>query len=138
MYRRSWLLCLENKIVTVMAGVVAFLDMNRNLDIIRDRPGDDWAHILWLRILHSPSACQLHYKDLLSPETQQELGEIVPYNTGVHGAPFPAELPFSWLLQQLIENALNEAEHSYIQENEDITGMSLGLFCRTHVKNKSQ
>ncbi|XP_041354588.1 E3 ubiquitin-protein ligase RNF213-like [Gigantopelta aegis] len=119
--RRSWLQCLENKIVTVLAGVVAFLDMNRNLDIIRDMPSDHWAHILWLRILHSPPACQLHYKDLLSPETRQELGEIIPYNTGVHGIPFTAELPFSWLLQQLIESALTNAENSRLQESEEIS-----------------
>ncbi|XP_041354620.1 E3 ubiquitin-protein ligase rnf213-alpha-like [Gigantopelta aegis] len=120
-FRRSWLQCLENKIVTVLAGVVAFLDTNRNLDIIRDMPSDHWAHILWLRILHSPSVCQLHYKDLLSPETHQELGEIIPYNTGVHGMPFTAELPFSWLLQQLIENALANAEYSHLQESEEIS-----------------
>ncbi|XP_041350668.1 E3 ubiquitin-protein ligase rnf213-alpha-like [Gigantopelta aegis] len=120
-FRRSWLQCLENKIITVLAGVVAFLDTNRNLDIIREMPNDHWAHILWLRILHSPSACQLHYKDLLSPETHQELGEIIPYNTGVHGMPFTAELPFSWLLQQLIENALTNAEYSHLQESEETT-----------------
>ncbi|KAJ8315842.1 hypothetical protein KUTeg_007992 [Tegillarca granosa] len=102
-FRRAWMQCLETKITPILAGIIAHLDTNRNLDILAESKPDDWQHILWLYVSNNPRVTKMEYALLVSPMRQQNLEEIIVKNTGVDGQAFTSKMPFSWLIYKQIE-----------------------------------
>ncbi|XP_070188878.1 E3 ubiquitin-protein ligase rnf213-alpha-like [Littorina saxatilis] len=122
-FRRAWMQYLENKVVPVLAGAVAYLDTNHNLNILynahtsscdppqlspQDTPTPEWVGQLWLGVLQG--VCQLNYKQLMSLSEKDELDEFTVRHTGAASLPFSACLPFSWLLWELVDSAICEAK----------------------------
>lgn len=102
---------LENKVVPVLAGAIAYLDTNNNLDLLYSPETDahhsstpQWARQVWLEVLQS--VCQLNYKHLRSVSDKDELDEFTVHHTGAGALPFSARLPFSWLLWELVDSAI--------------------------------
>ncbi|XP_070190023.1 E3 ubiquitin-protein ligase rnf213-alpha-like [Littorina saxatilis] len=115
-FRSSWMQYVENKVVPVLAGAVAYLDTNHNLDILynaytsgQDTPTPEWVGQLWLGVLQG--VCQLNYKQLLSVSGKDELDEFTVRHTGAAALPFSACLPFSWLLWDLVVSTICEAKN---------------------------
>ncbi|XP_067673877.1 E3 ubiquitin-protein ligase rnf213-alpha-like [Haliotis asinina] len=119
-FRRAASQCLENKIIPILAGVVAFLDTNRNLDLCL--PGEaPWKRRLWLALLDNTKVCHYQCKNIIAPENQHRQGEVVPHHLGVNKQVFPVQMPFFWLLYQDIRNAIAEAENTGQSVDEDST-----------------
>ncbi|XP_070197743.1 E3 ubiquitin-protein ligase rnf213-alpha-like isoform X2 [Littorina saxatilis] len=107
--RRAWMQCLERLIVPVLAGVVAYLDTNHNLDLMQE---EGWVRNLWLSILSDPAVCCLRYSDLTTmSEHHTQLKEFACRCTFLPGNVAPA-LPFSWVLFEQLEAFLASSSDS--------------------------
>ncbi|KAK3585576.1 hypothetical protein CHS0354_036763 [Potamilus streckersoni] len=118
-FRRACIQYLESKISPILAGIIAHIDTNHNLDIIHNHiTSGDWKARLWLQILNTPGAIQLQYSDLQSPTRQQELNEVIVKTTGCEGQIFTAVMPFSWLIYEQIDVIWRTAHEN--QEEEQV------------------
>ncbi|XP_063404431.1 E3 ubiquitin-protein ligase rnf213-alpha-like [Mytilus trossulus] len=103
-FRRFAVQCLESKVIPLLAGIIAFIDTNRNLDILTFN--EQWKTDLWLQIFNDPELTQLRYTGIVSPSRQQELQEVIVKTTSLEGKVFSAVMPFSWLIFQQIDEVL--------------------------------
>ncbi|VDI72431.1 Hypothetical predicted protein [Mytilus galloprovincialis] len=103
-FRRFAVQCLESKVIPLLAGIIAFIDTNRNLDILTFN--EQWKIGLWLQIFNDPELTQLRYTGIVSPSRHQELQEVIVKTTSLEGKVFSAGLPFSWLIFQQIDEVL--------------------------------
>jgi hypothetical protein len=104
---------MERSVTPVLAGVVAYLDTNRNLDLLEaddhapyirtDAENGNWVCQLWLNLVSDPQVHNLHVNDLLAMSGEKRL--LVDFACVctflAPDCPRPA-LPFSWILTQLI------------------------------------
>ncbi|KAL3881537.1 hypothetical protein ACJMK2_027969, partial [Sinanodonta woodiana] len=119
-FRRACIQYLESRISPILAGIIAHIDTNQNLDILSGHISQgDWVARLWLHIFNTPAAIQLKYSDLQSPAMQQELTEVIVKTTGFEGYTFQAELPFSWLIFEQIDAICRTAHENIIQEDQN-------------------
>ncbi|XP_046556283.1 E3 ubiquitin-protein ligase rnf213-alpha-like [Haliotis rubra] len=119
-FRRATSQCLENKIIPILAGVVAFLDTNRNLDLCLPEEAP-WKRRLWFALLDNTKVCYYQCKNIIAPENQHRQGEVVPHHLGVNKQVFAVHMPFFWLLFEDIRNAIAEAENTERSVDEDST-----------------
>ncbi|WAR07198.1 R213A-like protein, partial [Mya arenaria] len=104
-FRRSCLQTIISKVSPILAGIIAYLDTNRNLDLIQSDVA--WKQMLWTSFLNTEGAIQLQYSDLQSPKRRSDLGEMLVMTTGREGHMFSACLPFSWTMIQMIADILH-------------------------------
>ncbi|KAK3588412.1 hypothetical protein CHS0354_015933 [Potamilus streckersoni] len=117
-FRRACIQYLESSVSPILAGIIAHIDTNQNLDILSGHISQgDWVAQLWLHIFNTPDALQLKYSDFQSPAMQQELSEVIVKTTGCEGHTFQAELPFSWLIFEQID-AISRNTHENLKEKE--------------------
>jgi hypothetical protein len=50
---------LESKVIPILAGIIAFIDTNRNLDILASGDNQDWKIGIWLQSFNNPDLTQL-------------------------------------------------------------------------------
>lgn len=103
--------CIIEKLSPILAGIIAQLDTNSNLDLLIQRDPSSWEHILWLEIINNPSATQIEYSMVVSPKKQEELPEVMVKGTGCDGLKFKALMPFSWLIFRLIDRILRTSQN---------------------------
>ncbi|XP_063441660.1 E3 ubiquitin-protein ligase rnf213-alpha-like [Mytilus trossulus] len=108
-FRNFAVQCLEAKVIPVLAGIIAFMDTNRNLDILANSNAQDWQVYIWLQTLNDPKLTQLKYSSMVSPTRHQELQEIIVKTTSVDGKVFSAKMPFSWIIFGQIEDVLRNS-----------------------------
>lgn len=101
-YRRSVEQYIEDKITPVLAGILANIDKNDNLNIISQN--SNWKNYLWIEIFNSPEITELRYEDLLSQRHGEALSEFMIEVTSDNGESFQAEMPFSWCIFRQVEN----------------------------------
>lgn len=99
--------------VPILAGIVSFIDTNRNLDILirNDEQKQTWQTDLWLHFINDPELTQLNYATIVSPK-QQELQEVFVKTTSATGKVFSATMPFSWLLYNQIDEVLTNTKET--------------------------
>lgn len=99
---------MESKVVPILAGIISFIDTNRNLDILirNEEQKQNWQTELWLKIINDPELTQLNYMTIVSPKQKQELSEYVVKTTSSTGQVFSAIMPFSWLIYNQIDEVL--------------------------------
>ncbi|XP_052808680.1 E3 ubiquitin-protein ligase rnf213-alpha-like isoform X1 [Mya arenaria] len=105
-FRRSCLQTIISKVSPILAGIIAYLDTNRNLDLIHSDVA--WKQLLWTTVLNTEEATQLQFSDFQSPKRRSDLGEMLVMTTGREGHMFSACLPFSWTMIQMIADILHE------------------------------
>ncbi|WAR07208.1 R213A-like protein [Mya arenaria] len=115
-FRRSCLQTIISKVSPILAGIIAYLDTNRNLDLIHSDEG--WKQMLWKSVLNTEGAIELQFSDLQSPKRRSDLGEMLVMTTGREGHMFSARLPFSWTMIQMIAEVLRTIL-PYKEESED-------------------
>lgn len=104
---------LESKVVQVLAGIISFIDTNRNLDILIMRNLlHEWQSQLWLRIFTDVELTGLKYSTIVSPKQQNELKEVEVKTTSKSGIAFSSVLPFSWLMFRQIDEILTNTRES--------------------------
>lgn len=62
-----------------------------------------WKRKIWLEILNSPSVTCLKYEDLIGQKENKVLSEFIVEGTSHDGELFNAKMPFSWIIQTLID-----------------------------------
>ncbi|XP_052086034.1 E3 ubiquitin-protein ligase RNF213-like [Mytilus californianus] len=117
---------LESKVVPILAGIISFIDTNRNLDILirNEEQKQKWQTELWLQIINDPELTQLNYTTIVSPKQQQELSEYVVKTTSSTGRVFSAVMPFSWLIYNQIDEVLVNTKKT-LQESDDLINVAL-------------
>ena len=83
----------------LLAGVIAFIDTNRNMNIIVNEESQNWQRFLWIEILNCPPVTQLQNIDFA-------VSEFVVQGTAYEGGYFSAAMPYSWLIYRHIEQLL--------------------------------
>ncbi|XP_071122875.1 E3 ubiquitin-protein ligase RNF213-like [Mytilus edulis] len=116
---------LESKVVPILAGIMSFIDTNRNLDIFirKDTENQNWQTKLWLHFINDPELTQLNYTKIVSPQ-QQELQEVFVKTTSATGKVFQATMPFSWLIYNQIDKTLTNTKKT-LHESETNIGLVL-------------
>lgn len=92
----------------ILAGILAFVDKNRNMDLLR-KGSAEWKTRLWLDVLNSPNVTELKYADLLIQKQNTMLPEFRVEGTSYKGLTFGAKMPFSWLIFKLIDKLWTHA-----------------------------
>ena len=113
--RRAWVQCLENKVIPVLAGIVAYLDSCANLDhlhCILEKPSEEeasstWIERVWLSVLQD--VCHVSYEELRSTGDQHDLEEFTVACPAAENVPFACRLPFPWIVWELVNKAISEA-----------------------------
>ncbi|KAK3096790.1 hypothetical protein FSP39_003301 [Pinctada imbricata] len=105
-FRKTLDQCLADKVTPLLAGIIAYLDTNKNLDILASSDVESWKRKLWLQVINTTAATQIQYSMLMSPNQLQELQEFMVRGTKHDGHTFSALMPFSWLIFGLIEGIL--------------------------------
>lgn len=103
---------LISKVKPIIASIIAFIDTNRNLDILRDDNIQQWKLDMWLHIINNPQLTQLKYSSIVSPNQHQEIHEVIIRTTSASGRVFSGMLPFSWLIFDQIESILHSIRES--------------------------
>ncbi|CAC5425030.1 RNF213 [Mytilus coruscus] len=103
-FRRSVEQYIEEKITPVLAGILANIAKNSNLNILSYQQNSNWKNYLWIEILNSPRIIELRYEDLLSQRHGEALSEYLVDETSKNGEFFEAEMPFSWCIFLQLEN----------------------------------
>nr|XP_034331576.1 E3 ubiquitin-protein ligase rnf213-alpha [Crassostrea gigas] len=120
-FRKARNQCIIEKLSPILAGIIAQLDTNSNLDLLIQKEPSSWEHKLWLEIINNPSATQIEYSMVVSPKDREELPEVIVKGTGFDGIKFKAMMPFSWLIYRLIDQILrtsqNMGKHVNVQES---------------------
>ncbi|XP_013380375.1 E3 ubiquitin-protein ligase rnf213-alpha-like [Lingula anatina] len=110
-FRRSSWQCIQQKVTPMLAGIVALMDTNSNLNILHAHQDlTHWMHQFWLELLDNENATELKYqRDLRSPKLNAELTEMVVRTIGC-GQMFCNQLPFSWVIYQQVEKMLHQVK----------------------------
>ncbi|KAK3098458.1 hypothetical protein FSP39_019662 [Pinctada imbricata] len=110
-FRKALKQCLIDKMTPVLAGLIAFIDTNMNLDIlIHDK---SWKQSLWLQMFLNTKATGIEYSRMLSPGNQEELREIFVKGTSSEGQMFVSLMPFSWLIHSVVDRVDKVADKVY-------------------------
>ncbi|XP_064641333.1 E3 ubiquitin-protein ligase rnf213-alpha-like isoform X2 [Lineus longissimus] len=112
-FSRAIHMIIEGKIMPTLAGLIAYLDTNSNLDILqRQRTArDKWICTLWLKMLTDVHVTPLSYeKLLLSPKSRAELTEMIAQQTAAGRQPFQPQFPFSWEVYAQMEIIIQTAK----------------------------
>lgn len=117
---------LESRIIPILAGLFAFLDSNRNLEILTENESNHWNVNIWLHILNDPELTQIKYQNMVSPTKHLELHEVAVRPTSVEGKVFSAKMSFSWLIIDQVQKVLKTTI-----ESEDTTGIVHVIDCKT-------
>ncbi|KAL5009497.1 hypothetical protein ScPMuIL_011802, partial [Solemya velum] len=120
-FRRAWTQCLEEKVSSVLAAVIAFVDTNQNLDLLSHTAPDSWQTAFWLQILNAPDASQIEISELVLSRNGDELTELcIMKSMGYEGQDFTVTLPFSWLIFRKINTILKTVASTNIQQQDEI------------------
>ena len=91
----------------LLAELLAYCDYNNNLDILKN-PVGHWKHQLWLAILANSHLTEIRYEGFLSP-TQYLREKAMVKMSGFGNRPMTANIPFSWLLKEYLEDMYEKA-----------------------------
>ncbi|XP_052809415.1 E3 ubiquitin-protein ligase RNF213-like, partial [Mya arenaria] len=125
--RRSCQHVLESEVALILAGVIAYIDTNGNLDILEtDQP---WKYQMWIRLLNTSEILDIEYERFLKPSanfhsTTKESPDMLVLSKGYEGHTFKSKVPFSWILKISLDNLIQiDPSHS----KEDISKNRLCL-----------
>ncbi|KAI8484072.1 hypothetical protein Bbelb_381900 [Branchiostoma belcheri] len=130
--RRSAWIYLLSVVSPMLAEVIAFFDRNSNLDLLKTKE-ESWLHQLWLHIAANNKAIDLHYTDCLSPK-KRTVRETVPVQTsGYDGQLFQCQLPFSWLIKELVDKLWQDAKVMTARTSEPFQEVFRNAFDETEI-----
>ena len=54
--------CIQSKITVLLAGIIAYADKNRNLDLLTEANEDSWLYKFWIRMFLDPNLTGPSYR----------------------------------------------------------------------------
>ncbi|XP_064634464.1 E3 ubiquitin-protein ligase rnf213-alpha-like [Lineus longissimus] len=122
-FRRAVQIVIENKLTPILAGLVAYMDTNCNLDILKKKETHhhDVIRQLWLQMFADQLVTQLSYAHFQSPTTHVEMTEMISPQTGIGHHLFKPLFPFSWEVHSQME--------LIIQTSRTAAGKKMELTC---------
>jgi hypothetical protein len=127
-FSRSWVQCLESKVIPVLARVTALLDTCANLNLLDNLlPMDDqastpvdegntrsidpsmWIELAWLNILQDDRIC-MDSNEELSTDGELLLHEFCVACPAAGNVPFVCRLPFPWIVWDVVSKAIVQAK----------------------------
>ncbi len=103
---------IEHRLGHLLAGLIAFVDTNNNLDLMV-RPGREWIPRLWLQMFGDEAITNFSYTQMyLQANNSSDKTEFACFDlTRDKGV----KLPFSWMLKQFLDQLVlikvKEVEH---------------------------
>ena len=98
--------CLESKTIPILSEVVAFMDINRNMDILYNQGAESWHVKLWLQIINNTEVTKLANFGTVMYSRHTDFNEIIVNNVSRAGNTYGCLIPFSWLLFETIEDLM--------------------------------
>ncbi|XP_078574614.1 E3 ubiquitin-protein ligase rnf213-alpha-like [Branchiostoma floridae x Branchiostoma japonicum] len=130
-FRQAAWVYLQSAVSPLLAEVIAFFDRNSNLDLLTTK--EEWLHQLWLGIAVNDKAINLHYEYCLSPK-KRTIRETVPVQTsGYDGQLFQCQLPFSWLIRELVDKLWQDAKVMAVRTSESFQEVLRNTFDETDI-----
>ncbi|WAR09055.1 R213A-like protein [Mya arenaria] len=108
-FRRACLKTLMEKVSPMVAQIIAFLDTDKQLDLLYD--GEDWKQMIWLRVLNTADTLNIQF------DTSCKNRDVMVTSSGKDHS-FGALFPFSWI----ISRKLNELLSQPLPKTEDTDG----------------
>ncbi len=96
----------------ILAGVLAYIDRNNNLDLLVIHPPKSWVSQFWLTMLNDPSATELKYAYLQSDKKHAELTKMPVKMTAYGNQLMSGKMPFSWELKAHIDELLYKTKNT--------------------------
>ena len=89
-------------VIPIFSEIIASIDQNFNLDLIDPKNSNPSRTLFWINMFR---IIQFNYADMLAPREQ------VPGIGGRKaGEDYKCELPFSWLVHEIIDSQWNNAK----------------------------
>ncbi|CAH1233987.1 RNF213 [Branchiostoma lanceolatum] len=129
--RRSAWVHLLSVVSPLVAEIIALFDRNSNLDLLKT--GEGWLHQFWLEIAANTKAVRLHYEDCLSPKKRAVRETVSVQTSGYGGQVFKCQLPFSWLIKELVDKLWQEAKAMTEYTSEQIEEVLRNTFDETEL-----
>ena len=106
-FRRACLQVLESKIAPILAGIIAYLDTNHNLDLLTQTESP-WKQQIWLTMLNTPESLQLTY-DYLQVIMAKFLFRILVYTDMNHNHDLLTQTVSPWKKEICVEHSRGTA-----------------------------
>ena len=98
--------CLVEKLRLLLAHVIAVMDTNRNMRILKQN-NLEWLQQIWFDIAADREIMGLFYNHLTLLGSKTETQHVLVPSTGFQNRDFSGKFPFSWMLKDKIEKLLN-------------------------------
>lgn len=118
---------------SVLAGIIAFVDTNQNLDLILHSAPNSWQTDFWLKIFNAPGASQIEISALVSPTKKDELTELCVRSMGYEGQDFSVRMPFSWLIFRKINTIVKTVTSNNLRHDEGESSSHFYLYIFSHI-----
>lgn len=118
-FKRALWLRIVDVVTPILSEILALLDSNSNLSLMRDGFSKDgsWIRTLWLDLFCCPHFGQLSYDNFVSPVQGQIRQRVTVASSGYRGQSFMSKFPFSNLvkneLDEMMQKASNLSESSH-------------------------
>ncbi|XP_064635715.1 E3 ubiquitin-protein ligase RNF213-like isoform X3 [Lineus longissimus] len=119
-FRKAVQMVMENKLTPILAGLVAYMDTNCNLDILKKNETrlDDVIRQLWLQMFADNLVTPLSYTQFQSPTIHVDVTEMIAPQTGNGHHLFKPQFPFSWEIHSQMELIIQTAQRAPGEEME--------------------
>ncbi|VDI39104.1 ATP-dependent DNA helicase PIF1 [Mytilus galloprovincialis] len=97
-FRRSIMQYIEGKVVKLLAGILAVIDKNENLNILSTDMSNGWKSFLWREIINDPEVTQIQCSDFENGQKRNNTDEFIVVGTSKRGTNFKSKMPFSWIV----------------------------------------
>ena len=106
-FRKALWQRVNSAVVPVLAEIIALVDRDGNLDLIRN--DNTWRSTVWLKIFDDANISELQYKKVISPLTSTVRERVQVLGSGAGGHFYKCQFPFSFLVKERIEKMFKEA-----------------------------
>ena len=111
---------IEARLTILLAGLIAFLDTNQNLNILIDY-AQPWIQEFWLDLFEDDNFMDLKYEKYFLQSNGHEKIEFscVDNRLCVRNNEIKLKLPFSWLIKESIDNLIAQNNLNLIESGEN-------------------
>jgi hypothetical protein len=109
---------IETKLTVLLAGLIAFLDTNQNLNILINSE-QDWIREFWLNLFDDETFMDLKYDRFFLQSSGMEKIEYICVDNrlSMKNDEIKLKLPFSWLIKEFIDNLISQHNLNLVESD---------------------